>query len=127
MLIFSQTMYFIDKYERFAVTVLRLTASQLRRYPQGVGRALSAIEFHLSATKEIVVIGPKRSDLERGVLGKYLPDTVVVLSSEPEADAAAIPLLKDRGMIDGKPTVYVCEDFVCQRPVTTVKELDGLL
>ena len=48
-----------DKYERFAVTVLRLAASQLRRHPQGFGRALSALEFHLAATKEIVVIGRK--------------------------------------------------------------------
>ena len=116
-----------DKYERFAVTVLRLTASQLRRYPQGFGRALSAMEFYLSATKEITVIGGKRNELEREILGRYIPDAVIVLSSEPEADAVTIPLLKDRGMIDGKPTVYVCEDFVCKRPVTTVEEMDEML
>ncbi len=116
-----------EKYERFAVTVLRLVASQLRRYPQGFGRALSAMEFHLGRMKEIVIIGKKGNELEREILNRYLPDAVVVLSSDAKADSAVIPLLKDRGMIDGKPTVYVCEDFVCQRPVATIAELVEML
>ena len=116
-----------EKYERFAVTVLRLAASQLRRHPQGFGRVLSALEFHLSATKEIVIIGEKGNDLEREVRGRYLPDAVIILSVNAESDAATTPLLKDRGMVDGQTVAYVCKDFVCQRPVTTVEELAGIL
>ncbi len=116
-----------DKYERFAVTVLRLAASQIKRHPQGFGRALSALEFHLGQTKEIVVVGEKGNELERVILQRYLPDAVIVLSSDAEADAVTVPLLKDRGMVDGKPAVYVCEDFVCQRPVTEVGELGSLV
>lgn len=112
-----------DRYERFAVTTLRLAASQIRRFPQGFGRALSALEFHVGATKELVIIGKKGNELEREIKGRYLPDAVVILSSEPVSDSATVPLLKDRTMIDGRPTVYVCEDFVCQRPVTSVAEL----
>ena len=33
------------------------------------------------------------------------------------------PLLEGRGAIDGLPTAYVCREFVCLRPVTTVGEL----
>jgi uncharacterized protein YyaL (SSP411 family) len=29
--------------------------------------------------------------------------------------------------VDGKPAAYVCESFACQRPVTSVDELRGLL
>jgi len=116
-----------DRYERFAVTVLRLTASQLRRHPQGFGRALSAMEFHFSDTKEIAVIGAKGSEIERKMLSMYLPNAVIALTEEPASDAAVIPILKDRQTVEGKPTVYVCENFVCQRPVTTVEELNDLL
>jgi uncharacterized protein len=112
-----------ERYERFAITTLRLAASQIRRFPQGFGRALSALEFHLGETKEVVIIGEKGNELESEIHGKYLPDAVVVLSSEPESDSTTIPLLKDRGMINGKATAYVCENFVCQRPVTSVEEL----
>ncbi len=116
-----------EKYERFAVTVLRLVASQLRRYPQGFGRALSAMEFHLGTTKEIAVIGEKGNELEHEIIKKYLPDAVLILSSDAQADSAVIPLLKDRKMIDGKPTAYICENFVCIRPSTAAAEvLDAL-
>ncbi|HRI04294.1 MAG TPA: thioredoxin domain-containing protein [Pyrinomonadaceae bacterium] len=116
-----------DKYERFAVTVLRLAASQIRRHPQGFGRALSALEFHIGKTKEIVVIRAKGNELEQDILRRYLPDAVIALSSDPETDAAVVPLVKDRGLVDGKTAVFVCEDFVCQRPVTEAEELEAVL
>lgn len=116
-----------EKYERFAVTVLRLAGSQIRRHPQGFGRALSALEFHLAATKEVVVIGNRGNNLERDVLARYLPSAVIVLSSDAVADEATIPLLKDRGILDGEARAYVCEDYVCQRPVTTVEGLAEVL
>ena len=112
-----------EKYERFAVTVLRLTASQLRRHPQGFGRALSALEFYVGDTKEIVVVGEKRNQLGLEVLSRYLPDAVIVISDDAERDSELIPLLADKKVGNETPTAYICENFVCQRPVTTVDEL----
>ena len=116
-----------EKYERYAVNVLRLAASQLRRYPQGFGRALSALEFHLADTKEIAVIGPRGNELEQYLKRQYRPNAVLAFSDDPVRDADAVPLLKDRQGTDGKPTAYVCENFVCRRPVTEPDELRGLL
>ena len=107
------------------MTVLRLAATQIRRHPQGFGRALSALEFHLASTKEIVVIGEKGNELERAVFESYLPNTVVLSSEDPETDG--LSLLADKAMIDGKATAYVCENFECQRPVTTVEALKDLI
>jgi uncharacterized protein YyaL (SSP411 family) len=100
-----------------------LSAAQLRRHPQGFGRALSAVEFHLAQVKEIVVVGPQRNELERSVRARYYPNAVIVNSADPARDAGHIPFLKDKVVIEGKATAYVCEGFVCQRPVTTVDEL----
>ena len=113
-----------EKYERFASATLRLAAAQIRRHPQGFGRALAAIEFHLARVKEVAVIGDPGNELERTVSNIYLPNAVVSIASEPTSE---LPLLEGRTRVDGKATAYVCEDFVCQRPVTTPDELRSAL
>lgn len=116
-----------DKYERFGVSILRLASRQAQQHPQGFGRTLSALEFHLSETKELVIVGPNGNALQQDVLRRYLPDAVVVLSANAAADSAVIPLLKGRETAGDQPTAYVCENFVCQRPATSVSELGDIL
>jgi uncharacterized protein len=41
----------------------------------------------------------------------------------PDAQPAAIPLLQDRSLVDGRSAAYVCRDFTCQAPVTTPEAL----
>ncbi len=113
-----------EKYERFGAAVLRLAASQLRRYPQGFGRALSALEFYLSRNREIVVIGDRNSELSREVLEAYLPESIILIASTASSQ---LPLLEGRTSIESRPTAYVCENFVCERPVTSVEDLRVLL
>jgi len=112
-----------ERYEQFALTALRQVAPQIKRFPSGFGRALSTLEFHLSEVKEIALIGEPGGTLEREVWSEYRPSKVVAIGD----GTSAVPLLRDRNQIDGRPTAYVCENFVCQRPVTTVDELRKLI
>jgi uncharacterized protein YyaL (SSP411 family) len=111
-----------EKYERFAVTVLRLVTPQVRRYPNGFGRVLSTLEFYFNPAKEIVILGDS-DELKNEIWRDFLPNKVVVLAGDTGENADFIPLLRERSMIDGKPTVYVCENFACQKPVATAEEL----
>ena len=85
------------------------------------------MEFHLTHTKEVAVIGEKGNGLECAVFEKYLPDAVIALRHGESSGSEAIPLLEGRDMIDGRPTAYVCENFVCERPVNEVDDLLKLL
>ncbi len=116
-----------EKYERFAATLLRLVAPQIKRYPQAFGRVLSTTEFYLNRTKEIVIIGEKGNELEREVWREFLPDKIVVLSDKSNKDADFIPLLQNKNMINAQPTAFVCENLACQKPVTTVEDLRAQL
>jgi uncharacterized protein YyaL (SSP411 family) len=119
-------------YQRRAASVLRLMSTGLERYPSGFGRLLSALDFHLSTPKEIALIGdPKAADtqsLAAEIWKPFLPNKVVAQAA-PESPTAAklIPLLRDRPLIDNRATVYVCENFTCQRPVTAATELASQL
>jgi uncharacterized protein YyaL (SSP411 family) len=59
------------------------------------------------------------------VWGDYRP--FKVLARIETNKTSELPLLKERTAIDGKATAYVCENFVCQRPVTEVDGLNDLL
>ena len=119
--------YFADEpYERFASTALRAAAGQLRRYPQGFGRALSAAEFAVAPVKEIVILGERGNELEMEISREYRPFKITAFA-EGDAGPGTIPLLEGRSMVKEKPTAYVCENFVCLRPVIDAEALRGLL
>lgn len=111
-----------EKYERFAVAVLKLIAPQISRFPNAFGRVLATLEFYLNPTKEIVILGGRGSELEREVWRNYLPDKIVIMA-ESDENAETVPLLKGRKTSGGKPTAFVCENFVCRKPVTAAEEL----
>jgi uncharacterized protein len=59
---------------------------------------------------------------------RYLPNAMVAVAHPDDAHAAkAGPLLEGRELVDGKPAAYVCEGFVCRRPVTEPAELAAQL
>jgi uncharacterized protein len=106
-----------------AESALRLVAQLMERAPTGFGHALGALDFHLGPVTEVAIVGrPGEADtaaLLEQVTGRYLPNSVVALAAPDDAAAAErVPLLRDRPQLDGKATAYVCEHFVCQRPVT---------
>ena len=120
-----------DDYRRRATTVLRLVVSVIMRYPAGFGRALGALDFHLSDPKEIAIAGdpthPKTRLLKREIWSRYLPNKVVAeATSDPARASELIPLLRGREVGD-EPKVYVCEHYVCKNPVTESNELASQL
>jgi len=111
-----------ENYERYATKVLSIAAGQARRYPQGFGRALAAMEFAIQPTREIVLVGDANQELAQVVWDTFLPNKIVA-SILAGSEVSDLLLLEGKTAIDGKPTAYVCENFVCDRPVTTAEDL----
>ena len=83
--------------------------------PDAFAHLLRALDFHLSPTKEVALIGDDLRELAAVVRSGYRPHQV--LAGGPEGSATP-PLLSDRPAMDDKPTAYVCESFTCQAPTT---------
>ncbi len=116
------------RYEEAALGVLRLFGDLLRRSPLAFGHLLQALDFHLSAVREVALVGAGGADfraLERVVRDAYRPN--VVLAGGDGEDDAGVPLLAGRGARDGAATAYVCERFTCQAPITDPQALAALL
>ncbi len=120
-----------EDFARKAVTVFRLVRDAAERYPSAFGRLLSALDFHLSTPKEIVIVGEgddsATRSLAREVWSRYLPNKVVAQTRGDAGDAEIVPLLRGRTLIGGRPTAYVCENYACRRPVNDPAELAAQL
>ncbi|MCI0868434.1 MAG: thioredoxin domain-containing protein [Chloroflexi bacterium] len=108
---------------------LRSVRDVMTSYPTGSGHWLGDLDFLLSSPKEVVVVGPrwdeKTEALFREVYRHHMPNRVF-LGVDPSASGESdtdIPLLQDRVTLGGQPTAYVCENYVCNLPVTDPKEL----
>ena len=119
-------------YRTRAEEYLQPLTPALIQHPQAFGRLLCALDFALSASKEIAIIGNTNVEETNALLAivnrQYLPNSVLASSKVDDTRATqTIALLADRPLKDEQATVYVCRNFACQAPVNTAEELRGLL
>jgi len=113
-------------YRDLAEQALKNVAEAVIRYPTAFACWLSAADLALGNLKQVAVLGEPKDenfiDLVNILRSKYNPNIVVAASIyPPEKNAPA--LLVERPLVNGKPTAYVCEGFVCKQPVTQADEL----
>jgi hypothetical protein len=111
-------------YEQQAESVFRLFGKTAADHPDAFAHLLRALDFHLSPTKEVALIGSDLAPLAAAVRAELRPHIVLAGSHEPTDTP---PLLQARTEVDGNPAAYVCERFSCQAPVTDPTALAKLL
>jgi uncharacterized protein len=123
-------------YEQRALAALRPMADLMARHPTAFGRFLCALDFHVGPRIELALMAPRIIDevapLAREAFARYLPNLVAAGAVAGQSQASAgIPLLTERGVVDGKPTAYVCRNYACELPVTDAaalaRQLDAAL
>ncbi len=107
-----------DGLERQAVGVLRIVRDQLERIPSAFGWSLVALDQYLAPSRELAIVGPRDSAVARAAVERATATDVIAFGL-----AEDVPLLRGRGLVDGRPAVYACERFVCGLPVTDPAEL----
>src|SRR4029453_17891992 len=96
-------------------------AALAARAPRFIGWGLAVAEALADGPREIAIVGPADDDrtrlLRRTAFLGTAPGAVIAVG-DPSQQAAAVPLLRDRGKVDGAPAAYVCRGFVCDAPTT---------
>ena len=109
------------RYVDIAHRALAKMQDMMAQYPLGFGQWLQALSFTLSKPREVAIVGdPDSADTQallRLVRSGYRPFQVVALGA-PATDEPAMPLLRDRGLVDEQAAAYVCRDFACLAPET---------
>jgi uncharacterized protein len=108
-------------YREKAESIFLTSAGLLKQYASGFGRLLAAFDFYVGPSKEVALIGSAEPFLS--ILRKrYTPRLVVAGGSDDR-----VALLRNRPMVSGQPTAYVCENFTCKQPVTDVAAFEKAL
>lgn len=112
-----------EKCREHAITMLKRLSAKVQQYPTTFAMWLSGILAIAYPPREVAVVGKQYRDLARSLQGHFIPFLSFMAS---ETANAAYPLLQDRSG-EGETSIYVCEGFVCHRPVTSITEALSLL
>jgi uncharacterized protein len=112
-----------DRIER----TLRLFATRLEQMGRGVPLMAAALSTYLAGMQQIVIVEGEGGDaLDRAVAMHYLPFAIQlrVTSDAQGALGGSLPFLASMQPLAGITAAYVCRDFTCRQPVTTVDALE---
>jgi hypothetical protein len=115
---------FLDKGE----AILRHFSVQVAQYPFAYTQLLHALLFMLQETKEILFTGPRGADgipeIGRMLQQVYLPEAVLIYHDENESTRMEqiAPYIGHQKSMDGKPTLYICQNYACRKPTTDYQE-----
>jgi hypothetical protein len=105
---------------------LRLFGTRLEQMGRGVPMMAAALSAHTAGIQQIVIVEAGADDaLDRAIASQYLPFAIQlrVTSEGQRALSGSLPFLEAMRPVAGVTAAYVCRDFTCRQPVTTVDAL----
>jgi uncharacterized protein YyaL (SSP411 family) len=115
-------------YEENAVALAKAFSSHQEGIPSQNTMFLVALDYLFGPSYEIVIVGNSQSretkNMFQAVNTCFIPNKVVLFKDEtdPSLDSV-VGFVKGMKTTGGKTTAYVCRAFVCEKPMTEVKEI----
>jgi uncharacterized protein YyaL (SSP411 family) len=116
-----------------AEQVIGSFGARLVSMSRAVPMMLAALSTYHAGMPQIVIVGRAEEDDTRALIdavrSRYRPTTVTVrVDPAVHADLARLlPWIGMIGMLDGRATAYVCDDFACRAPTTDPETLSSEL
>jgi len=96
--------------------VLKASSSLMERVPMAMGQMLSALDLWIGPTHELVFAGDADGALAKDLHRRFLPRAILASADQKEIPPLLEAALFGKDAIDGKQTLYVCENQSCQAP-----------
>ena len=115
--------------------LLKTFASEVANRPSAYTQFLIGLDFVLGPSAEIVLAEGKEPEtlnkLIQDIYQRFLPNKVVIRrplgGKELNLLVSVVPFIKEQEPQAGKTTAYVCQNHICQRPVTSLEQFTPLL
>jgi hypothetical protein len=93
------------------------------KYPTSFGVWLSLLVEMTRGTNEIAVLGRQWENYLAKILSTYIPHKIIMAAEKP---LSSYPLLAGKAE-NAEILIYLCKNYTCQNPVSTIEDLQGLL
>jgi len=112
---------YLDKpaWKERAHKILSILGKVVTRYPTSFGVWAGLLLEMVNGTDEIVIVGTNAYLLQKEILENYIPHKILMCS---ERQSSQFPLLSDRKE-ENPALIYLCRNYSCLKPVTSVKDL----
>ncbi|GAB6138610.1 thioredoxin domain-containing protein [Halanaerobaculum tunisiense] len=104
---------------------------QLQQRPSAYTAFLMSVLFIQEVGQEIVIVGQSITEEFEEMINftqqEFMPFSTTVVKEEEVNITDTVPSSSSYKQIENKPTAYICQNFSCQSPVTTVKEFKELV
>jgi uncharacterized protein YyaL (SSP411 family) len=122
------------RFEEKAEQIMNAFSVEVSKIPHSHAQLLSALDFALGPSSEIVIVGdPQKEDTAKmlqTLRSKFIPRKVVLFRSSAEETSEITHIArftKDLKEKEGKATAFVCRGYVCKTPTTDASAMIGLL
>jgi uncharacterized protein YyaL (SSP411 family) len=109
----------VPEFKKRAEKMITSLSNAIVRHPTSFGIWAGLLMEMTSGTHEIAVIGEKFFAVAKQILAEYIPHKVLLTCP---TGIEKLPLLAGKRPAD-PPLIYLCKDYSCLNPVSTVSEL----
>ncbi|MBI2111782.1 MAG: thioredoxin domain-containing protein [Nitrosarchaeum sp.] len=117
-----------EKFLKIATQIMESQAQIAAENPFGFGYLLNTIYTYLQKPTEITIINPENSEICKFLSGKFLPESILVtINNKTQLEnLAKFPFFAGKIFSD-KTSVFVCRNFTCSLPLSSIAEIDSHL
>jgi uncharacterized protein YyaL (SSP411 family) len=111
--------------------IIKAFSDQIGKYPAGHCMLMVALEYAFNPNYEVVIVGKPQQEDTLGMLAAlrrpFIPAKVVLFRPSDDGQAADIikmaPYTRSMAARNGRATAYVCQDFACKLPTTSIEQM----
>lgn len=120
-----------DSLHQTGLRLLTALQKAMSEYPTSFSYWLQALDFAIGPVRQVALVWPENKEDEASrwldlVRSKYHPRQVISAAQTPLSQGLP-ELLNHRDSLMGQVTGYICQDFYCRQPVTTLATFEQML
>jgi uncharacterized protein len=120
-------------YHEIAESTLNAFSEAVKTSPTGFSQYLQAAMWIIYPNKQIVIAGDLDNSIAQNIINTinsyYIPDSILIHNPTDNSHPIKqlLPFLNQQNQINNKPTVYICNNYSCRKPITDLMELKAYL